>query len=162
MATLREYTAEYQMILDLLLDPEADQESLQYALADLGEEIEKKADAIAGMISEGNGSSATLKAEIDRLTTKKRAIDNKVDSLKRYLEMCMIATEKTKFKTDLYSFNIQKNAPSVVIAPDVDVNAIPEEYVKKEINKTAVKDALKEGKELKWAILQQTESIRIR
>jgi hypothetical protein len=77
----------------------------------------------------------------------------------------MEVTGKTKFKTDLFNFGIQKNAPSVVIDVE-DVRDIPEDYLKfkePEVDKTAIKAAINDGVDLTGiAHLEQKFSLRIR
>ena len=76
----------------------------------------------------------------------------------------MEITGKTRFKTGLFSFGIQKNAPSVVI--DTDINNLPPEFLKfrePEVNKTKLKEAIMNGEDLEgFAHLEQSESLRIR
>lgn len=74
--------------------------------------------------------------------------------LKQHLYESMKATGKTKFKTDLFSFGIQKNGglQPMEIFPDV---AIPDEYCRKEPDNTKIRDALKAGKELPFAVLKE-------
>lgn len=77
----------------------------------------------------------------------------------------MKATGKKKFKTDLFTFGIQKNPPSVII-PDVD--AVPIDYMipqPMKVDTAAVKEylkTLKEDETCDWASLEQGESLRIR
>lgn len=76
----------------------------------------------------------------------------------------MIATGKVKFKTDLFSFNIQKNPPSVELDEE-HLELIPIEYLipqDPKPDKKRMLAELKEGKELGFARLKQTESLRIR
>ena len=73
----------------------------------------------------------------------------------------MIATDKRKFKTDLFSFNIQKNRASIKI---LDEEKVPEEYVEydRKVLKDKLKKAITEGLEADDAEMIQSESIRIR
>jgi len=77
------------------------------------------------------------------------------------LQSSMLVLDKRKFKTDLFSFNIQKNAPSLKI---LDESKIPEDYYKieKKLNKNDLKEAVKKGLFEDAAKLVQTESLRIR
>ena len=75
----------------------------------------------------------------------------------------MIATGKTKFKTELFNFGIQKNPPKLVL--DKEVEDIPMDYYIFQdpiADKEKIKQELKEGKELDFAHLEQGESLRIR
>jgi hypothetical protein len=71
----------------------------------------------------------------------------------------MRATGKTKFKTDLFSFNIQKNPARLVITGEV-----PEKFLipqDPKVDNKAIKELLKQ-QELPFAHLEQSESLRIR
>ncbi len=61
--------------------------------------------------------------------------------IKDNLEGAMITTGKTKFKTDLFCFGIQKNPATVVINNE---EKVPPQFLKvtTTVNKTAIKDAL--------------------
>ena len=161
MATLYELTGQFRELLELVEQGEVDPEMLADTLEGLEGEIEIKADGYAKVIRELEGKTAVLKDEIDRLSKRKSVIENNIKNLKQALETAMRATGKTKFKTDLFSFNIQKNPPKLVIDKPEE---IPEEYLipqEPKINSKAIKDMLKE-KELPFAHLEQSESLRIR
>lgn len=88
--------------------------------------------------------------------------------------MCMRATGKKKFTTDLFSFNIQKNGGKRKLIIDVNVENIPEEYRIKHpdtVNGDKLREYLKEngleGQDgslnCEWCHLEpQGESLRIR
>ena len=161
MATLYELTGQFRELLELVEQGEVDPEMLADTLEGLEGEIEIKADGYAKVIKELEGKTAMLKGEIERLSNRKSAIENNIKTMKESLEIAMRATGKTKFKTDLFSFNIQKNPPKLVIDKPEE---IPEEYLipqEPKINSKAIKDMLKE-KELPFAHLEQSESLRIR
>lgn len=165
MSTLYELTAEYMALVDMADDPDVDEQVWQDTMEGIEGEIEIKADGYAKVIREIESQSVGLKAEIDRLSARKKAIDNSVVRIKKALEEAMKATGKVKFKTDLFSFNIQKNPASLKLAEDIDINALPAEYVKfadPEVDKAKVKEALKNGVEFSWAHLEQSEGLRIK
>ena len=131
-------------------------------------EIEDKADNYAKLIKEFEAEAEKFDKESKRLADKRDAIKNKVSRMKRSLEQAMIVTGKTKFKTELFSFGIQKNTPSVVLSFDdkdaAEIDKLPDRFVKvtKTVNKTAIKDAINAGEDIGFAHLEQSESIRIR
>ena len=164
MASIYEITGDYMRLMDMMDDPELDQQTLNDTLEGIEGEFEYKAEAYAKIIKNLESDAEGLKAEIDRLTQRKKAIENNVKRLKMTLQSAMAFTGKIKFKTDLFSFGIQKNAPSVVLETE-DLEIVPEEFIKTkyEIDKVAIKDALKAGTELPGvAHLEQGESLRIR
>lgn len=80
----------------------------------------------------------------------------------------MKATGKVKFKTDLFSFGIQKNggkAP-LIIQEGTSTDDVAPQFVKfldPVLDNEAIRKALDEGEELEWAHLgDRGESLRIR
>jgi len=165
MASIYEITDDFLRIQEMMEDPELDPQTLADTLEAIEGELEVKAENYAKVMKNLEGDIVAIKAEIDRLTAKKRAIENNIKNMKATLQSVMEVTGKTKFKTDLFSFGIQKNAPSVVVDEQYIEN-IPEEYLKfrePEINKTAIKDAINNGVDLSGiAHLEQSQSLRIR
>ena len=166
MSTLYELTGQMQALLALMEDPDVDPQIIEDSLEAVSGEIEVKADGYARVRAELMSTSAALKAEIDRLTARKRAIDNNIDRMMESLKNGLIAAGKPKFKTDLFSFSVQKNPPKVVID---DPSRIPEAYLipqDPKIDTAAIKNALKDAEEAPlWegiARLEQGESLRIR
>ena len=163
--TLYQLSAEYLSILELAEDPDIPEEALADSLEALGMDIEDKADGYAKVIAQLNADAAALKAEIDRLTARKRTIERNVDRMKESLKTAMILTGKTKFKTELFSFNVQKN-PVAVVIDEQYIENIPEEYLipqDPKVDKQKLKDDLKAGRDLEGiAHLEQTVGVRIR
>ena len=165
MATLYQLTAEYQQLLELAEDTETSPEILRDTLEALSGEIEVKADGYGMVIRELAADSDKIKSEIDRLKERKAAIDNNIKRMKENLQEAMIATDKRKFKTTLFSFGIRKN-PSSVVMDEYYIENIPEEYLKykdPEIDKAKIKEDIKAGKDLEGiAHLENSESLVIR
>lgn len=144
-----------------LKDMDIEEGDLNAALENINDEIETKADNIAKVLRDFDGDIEALKSEEERLAKKRKAIENRQKQLKEYLQNAMLVLDKRKFKTDLFSFNIQKNAPSLRI---LDESKIPEDYYKieRKLNKNDLKEAVKNGLYEEAAELVQTESLRIR
>ena len=100
---------------------------LNATLENIDDEIETKADNIAKVLRDFDGDIEALKSEEERLAKKRKAIENRQKQLKEYLQNAMLVLDKRKFKTDLFSFNIQHNAPSSKI---LDESKIPADYYK--------------------------------
>ena len=161
--TLYELTTQYQALLELAEDPDVDPEVLADTMDGLDGDIEEKADGYAKVIKCLETQAAGVKTELDRLNTRKKSIETNIARIKENLEAAMRITGKVKFKTDLFSFGIQKNPASVVI--DVDPAALPDEYLipqEPKIDKTKIKEDLKAGIDIGVAHLEQSESLRIR
>ena len=163
--TLYDLTAEYQSLLQMAEDPDTDPEVLTDTMDALEGEIEDKADGYAIVMKELEATEQKIKTEVDRLNARRLSISNNIRCMKLRLQTSMIETGKTKFKTDLFSFGIQKNPPSVVIDEQYIKN-IPKKYLVQQdpvIDKKKIKEDLNAGVDLEGiAHLAQTESLRIR
>jgi hypothetical protein len=74
----------------------------------------------------------------------------------------MIHLDMKRIKTELFTFNIQKNPPSVEVLND---SAIPKNYFVEQdpvLNKKAILADLKNGIEVPGAEMKQSEGLRIR
>ena len=159
--TLYELTQDFDTVLNMLYT-DVDEQTIFDTLESIEGEIEDKADGYAKVIKNIEADIEALKTEEKRLNERKKTLENKIKSMKYSLENAMRITGRTKFKTALFSFGIQKNPPSVEIT-DEDA-AMKSEYIKTEVklDKTSIKEALKNGAELGFAQLVQSEGLRIR
>ena len=162
MSTLYELTNDYMNLLELAEDPDIDEQAFMDTLEGIEGALEDKADGYAKVIRTLEGDAAACDAESKRLRNKKQTIENNIKRMKTALQYAMEVTGKTKFKTALFSFGIQKNPASVVID---HAGKIPANYwipQPPELDKKAIKAYLKENEGVEWAHLEQTESLRIR
>lgn len=165
MATLYELTNEFRFLYEMAEDPETDQELLEGTLEALEGELEYKADGYAKVMRQLEADAANLKLEEKRLAARRTACENNMKRMKQALQYAMETAGKTKFRTDLFSFGIQKN-PAAVVMDEQYIENIPEEYLipqDPKIDKQKLKEDLKAGKDLSGiAHLEQSESLRIR
>lgn len=156
MATLYEITEAY-LALDNL---EPTEEVIHYLKA-LDDGFDDKVENLTYVIKNYESDIESIKNEEKRLADKRKNLENKITYYKKYLLENMKAINKEKVKAGIFSINIQKNPPKVVVW---DQNAIDENYfrIKKEIDKQKIKDDLKLGIEVKGAELVQDEGLRIR
>ena len=154
----------YFNLQNLLLTGEIDEETFNDTIADINDSIEVKAENYAKIIRMIDGNISTVKAEIDRLSEIKKQLDNNKDKLKNNLEEVMIATGNVKFKTDLFSFNIQKNPPSVNVVDETLLTAYKDIWKVQEpiLDKKLILEKLKAGETILGAEIKQTEGLRIR
>ena len=154
----------YFNLQNLLLTGEIDQDTFNDTIADINDSIEVKAENYAKIIRMIDGNISTVKAEIDRLSEIKKQLDNNKDKLKNNLEEVMIATGNVKFKTDLFSFNIQKNPPSVNVVDETLLTAYKDIWKVQEpiLDKKLILEKLKAGETILGAEIKQTEGLRIR
>lgn len=165
MSNIYEITNDYLQIMAMLEDSDLDPQTLADTMEGIEGEFEIKAENYAKVMKNLEGDILAIKTEIDRLTSKKKALENNIKNMKSTLQTAMETTGKTKFKTELFSFNIQKSAPAVVIDLE-DMSKLPSQFIKQrdiEADKTAIKEALKRGENLDGiAHFEQSESLRIK
>lgn len=162
--TLYELTNDWLQLMTML-EEGADEDVINDTLEGLDYEIEQKADGYARVIRNMEADIAGLKAEIDRMTNRKKVLENNITRLKVNLQNSMEITGKTKFKTNLFSFNVQAN-PAAVIMDEQYLENIPEEYLipqEPKIDRKKIKEDIQAGKDLTGiAHLEQGQSLRIR
>ncbi len=161
MAKLYEIVGEFKELLEMASEENMDQKLISDTLEGVEFEFEEKADGYAKVVKMLEGDVEAIDKEIKRLTEKKNTIKNNISGIKKNLENAMLVTGKTKFKTLLFGYNIQKNPASVSID---DETLIPKDFwIEQEpkLDKKSLAAYLKEN-EVSWAHLTQTESLRIR
>ena len=161
---LYELAAEYLFLQEEIEAGQPDSR-LDELMADLNDELEKKADNYAKVIRNLEASSTAFAEEIKKLQAKKKMVDNGIDRMKNNLQAVMTETGKTKFKTDLFSFNIQKNGGSLPVIVDVDTSELPDELVvvTEKPNLKAIAAYIEETGDVTWAHFgERGESLRIK
>lgn len=159
MSTLYSIQGKYQQLLNLAeqLDPEL----LKDTLESIDDELETKAENVAFVIKELEGQSLVLETETKRLAERKNTINNNVKRLKQSLFDAMITAKKQKIKTNLFTLDIRKNPPSVIVEDESKLLNYLIEQPKK-LDKTKLGDDLKKGIEVPGAKIIQTERLQIR
>ena len=160
MASLYELKGQYLELLSMM-EEGADEEVIKDTLESLEGEIEVKADNYARIIRQLESDTNGLKTEIERMTDRKRVLENHISYLKNNLQDAMILTGKEKFKTDLFSFGIQANPASVIID---DPTSIPSQFLipqEPKVDKKSIKEFLKDN-DANWCHLEQSRGLRIR
>ena len=154
MSTLYEITGDYLRLLEMLEEEESiDPQAFKDTLEGIEGEFEIKADGYARVLKELKAEALKFKAEIERMTAKMNAITNNSARLRQHLYDSMKATGKTKFKTDLFSFNIQRNGGTHPM--EVDELCVTRAYMKMVPDNAKIRKALEDGKELKFAVLKE-------
>ena len=138
-------------------------------LSSLQIERDRKLEGVALWIKDMKAEAAAVKEEADKLTARKKALENKMESLKAWL---LIALDGGKLKTprcNVYQTHSQRVA---IVGEEKDLIAWlerntedPREYIRykdPELRKDEIKKALKNGKEIEYAKLEDTESVVIK
>ena len=159
---LYEITAVYQRLQNEIENGE----DLEGILAVIGDELEAKADGYARVIKNMEAQINAFKEEEKRIAENRKRLEKGIERLKQNLFDSMKATGKEKFKTDLFSFAIQKNGGKIPVIVDVkDTSELPDDLVK--ITETpdldAIRKYIEETGDLTYAHFgERGESLRIK
>ena len=155
--TLWQIDEQIEKAIELGFDPETgeilDESALEQLQMDRDEKIENICLYIKDLIAE----SKALADEAKALTERKERSAKKAESLKNYLQ-AMLDGQKWKSSKAIVSY---RKTQSVVVD---DMDALKPEFlrIKKEPDKTAIKEVLKAGAEVAGAHLEDKQSMSIK
>lgn len=136
--------------------------SLVNALAERQEAWEDKAVAVACVYRSLDEDAARVGREIERLTAMKKRLERERDRVKEGLSTAFTALGVEKVKGMYADISFRASEQTVIDNAD----AVPEEYMTVKTtytpNKTAIKEAIKAGKEVPGAHLEQKKNIQIK
>lgn len=125
-------------------------------------QLKEKAENIIKFILNQESSINSIDAEIQRLQDYKKSYLKKVDNLKNYIAYQMQKDGIDKIETDIAKFSFRKSS-SILIT---DETLIPSEFIKikevKSIDKLAIKEALKTGRKIEGALVEEKQNLQIK
>jgi hypothetical protein len=133
------------------------------ALAELEMALEVKADNIVGFCAKLESFSTMCKAEEERIAAKRKAVENRAASLRKYLLANMKAVGRSEIQAGTHTLKIQKNPPAVKVDSEAD---IPAKYwivipAVTQLDKKTLGADLKNG-EIAGAHLEQSERLVVK
>ena len=145
------------------------EEELAKAIDEVSLDLDTKIENIGCYIKNLESDVEALKKEEDNLKSRRKSAENKIESLKRYLNGYLQAVypndedrRRWKFKTSKVVLGYRKS--TTVEIPNID--ALDKEFIriKTEVtpDKTAIKDAIKSGKHVEGAFLKDNINLSVR
>lgn len=159
---------------NIIPDPDAYIKDMQTAWFDtldgIEEEFECKAENIACYIKQLDGELELLKKQKAAFERRRKAKENQLACMKDYLLVCMQKINRKSVETALAKITVKNNAESAQFADEKDfidmcISKGLDNYLRykdPEINKTAVKSALKSGQIIPGAKLGRKQSLVIK
>ena len=130
-------------------------------------ERETKLEGVALWVKDLKAEAAAVKEEADKLTARKKALDNKIEGLKNWL---LYALDGGKLKTarcNVYQTHSQRLAvvDEEKLVQYLKLDDDPDRFLRfrePELKKDEIKKALKDGEFFPGAALEETESVVIK
>lgn len=161
---LYQLAGEYLAISDKLHDMDLDEQTIQDTLEGLSGDLEEKGINVAKYMRNLEVSAEQIKQAEAQMAARRKAIEKRVDGLKRYLKENMERTGITKIECPYFVISIKNNPEAVTVD---DEESIPRDYFKEipvsyQLDKALVKQALKDGYEVPGAHLSRGTRIEIK
>ena len=142
-----------------ILDPEK--------LDALQMERERKLEGVALWVKDLKAEAAAVKEEADKLTARKKALENKIEGLKNWLSYALCGEKLKTPRCNVYYTRNQRLsvADEGTLVEFLRTLKEPEQFLKfsePELRRDEIKKALKDGYEIPGAALEQTESVVIK
>ena len=156
---------EYHALAENLMDSDFDDQTIADTLEGAAGELEVKATNVAMFVRNLEASAEQIKLAEKAMADRRKAIEAKADSIKRYLKDNMQRSGITKIESPYFALTIKKTPPSVIID---DATAIPAKFMvtppapPPSPDKTAIKAALQAGEVVDGAHIEQGERLEIK
>lgn len=147
-----------------LMECEGDEEITNALIEISAGEIEKKAESYCQFLASMEATAETFKAEEQRISSARKAIENKVKAVKDRMKECLLAANIDKLTAGTFKISVSLTAGSLVIDDEKSVPAryctiIPEQHVP---DKAAIKAAIKNGEPCTYAHIEAGTQLRIK
>lgn len=159
MATLYEMTAQATALYELLQAEEIDETIFNDTLEAMG--AADKVESYCKVIKQLQNDVEMFKAEIDRLTARKKTTERGIDRMKNALLAFLQLSGQDKVKAGTFAVSTATTQAVQI----TDEGAIPRNYLVEQppkIDKIGIKNALKAGEEISGAELVKNTGVRIR
>lgn len=162
---LYELAENYRKVQEFLDDDEINMKAVKDTLDAIEEEIIDKCENIAKLIKTLEAEEKAFRDEEERLFKKRKAIENKIEWLRKYTAEQLERAGIERIKGKIFTVLLQPTPPAVEI---VDMDTFMREGTKylipqpPKIDKKLIMEDIKGGKEVPGVILKQEKSLRIR
>lgn len=157
--------SEYEAMVNALMNSELDDETIANTIEGASGELEAKAINVAMFIRNLEASAEQIKLAEKAMADRRKALENKAESIKNYLYTNMKRVNVTKIESPYFSLTIKKNPPKLVIDDAGQISCslyiyppAPEPYP----DNAAIKAKLLNGEEVTGAHLEQAERLEIK
>lgn len=157
---LYEIQEQIEFLLNLIDEDGAIKESSFAQLEELAIAEETKLENIGLLLKNWAAEAKAIREEEKNLATRRRAIENQTERLKEYAGNYLLKSNRSEFKTPKVRLSFRK---STAVQVDND-ELIPDEFwqVKKEISRSLISKALKDGQVVAGCMLVERQNLQVR
>jgi hypothetical protein len=163
--SLYNIAAEYRQMVEHLMDTQDDAQTIKDTIEAESYPLEVKAQNVAYAVKNLEATAAAIKSAEKEMADRRKAIENRAMHIKEYLKTCMEIAGVQKIDCPHFALSIKNNPPSVEVFEE---KLIPVEFLRQpeppppQIDKTAIKEAIKAGKEVPGAMMVQGTRLEIK
>lgn len=165
MTALYELAHSYRDAAEKLADLDLPPEVIEDTLEGLSGDLEVKATNTAMVIRNIEAMAAAIKEAESQMEARRKALENRAARVKDYLLASMLVAGITKVECPYFKLSVRDNPPSVEV---YEPALIPSEFMKQpeppppSPDKTAIKEAIKAGREVPGCKLTVGKRLDIR
>jgi hypothetical protein len=165
MSSLYELSNEYLAVQNKLVEAEFDEQTIADTLEGMSGDLEVKAENVGKFILNLEAQANAIKDAEKRMAERRKAIEAKAESIRKYLKDNMDRCGITKIESPYFALTIKTNPPSVIID---DASAIPVGFLKfaepppPAPDKKLIADAIKAGEVVEGAHLESATRLDIK
>jgi hypothetical protein len=165
MTSLYNVAEEYRAAVETLADLELDGQTLLDTLEGMSGELEIKAQNVVMFARNLEANAKAIKEAEAEMAKRRKAMENRADGLRRYVLGSMQHAGVEKIECPYFRISIRNNPPAVEIFEE---GLIPAEFMvtpeppPAAPDKTAIKEAIKAGREVSGARLSQSVRLEVK
>lgn len=163
--TLYEIAAEHRAMVEALTDTQDDARAIADTIEAESYPLEIKAQNVAYAIKTLDANAAAIESAAKSMIARAKTMRDRANHVREYLKTCMEVAGVKKIECPHFDLSIRKNPESVDI---YEPGLIPAEFMRAPEpppplpDKSAIKDAIKSGKEINGAKLVQGTRLEIK
>jgi hypothetical protein len=165
MTQLYVLAQDFRAVAEKLTDMDLDEQTLADTLEGMAGELEVKATNTAMMIRNLEANAAAIKEAEAAMAARRKALENRAARVKDYLLANMLVAGIQKVESPYFKLAVRENPAAVEI---YEPGLIPAQYMRQPEppppapDKTAIKDALKDGQDVPGCKLTRGMRLEIR
>jgi hypothetical protein len=162
--TLYQIAAEHRQMVETLMDAQADPQTIADTIEAESYPLEIKAQNTAYAIKTLDANADAIEAAAKEMLDRAKALRNRAKHVKDYLLRCMDIAGANKIECPHFALTIKANPVAVEI---FDEKQVPFDYMREiparlEVDKTLIKQAIKDGFEVPGAKLTTGKRLEIK